>query len=80
MKAWGLDQSKGNLLKGNEDTNYKRQVAKYFEKVGQKAPWQRLAEDFHEETCPFHVLDEGEYTDRDWRDALKKLLVLNFFN
>ena len=36
--------------------------------------WQRLAADFQEETFRFQVLDEGEYTDRDWRDDLKKLL------
>ncbi len=37
-------------------------------------PWQKLAEDFEDETFRFQVLDEGEYTDRDWRDDLKKLL------
>ena len=67
-------ESKGKHLKGNEDTNYKRKVANYFEKVGQKVPWQKLAEDFQDETFRFQVLDEGEYTDRDWRDDLKKLL------
>ena len=36
--------------------------------------WQKLAEDFHDETFRFQVLDEGEYTDRDRRDDLKKLL------
>ncbi len=49
-------------------------VASYFQKVGQKVPWQKLAEDFEDETFRFQVLDEGEYTDRDWRDDLKKLL------
>ena len=67
-------ESKGKHLKGNEDTNYKRKVANYFEKVGQKVPWQKLAEGFQDETFRFQVLDEGEYTDRDWRDDLKKLL------
>ncbi len=67
-------ESKGKHLKGNEDTNYKRKVASYFEKVGQKVPWQKLAKDFQNETFRFQVLDEGEYTDRDWRDDLKKLL------
>jgi type III restriction enzyme len=67
-------ESKGKHLKGNEDTNYKRKVASYFEKVGQKVPWQKLAADFQDETFRFQVLDEGEYADRDWRDDLKKLL------
>ena len=31
-------ESKGKHLKGNEDTNYKRKVASYFEKVGYKVP------------------------------------------
>ncbi len=67
-------ESKGEHLKGNEDTNYKRKVANYFEKVGQKVPWQKLAADFQDETFRFQVLDEGEYKDREWRDDLKKLL------
>ena len=67
-------ESKGKHLKGNEDTNYKRKVATYFEKVGYKIPWQKLAEDFEDETFRFQVLDEGEYTDRGWQDDLKKML------
>jgi hypothetical protein len=31
-------ESKGKHLKGNEDTNYKRKVARYFEQVGGKVP------------------------------------------
>ena len=69
-------ESKGKHLKGNEDTNYKRAVGSYFQKVGQKVPWQKLAADFQDETFRFQVLDEGEYTDRDWKDDLKKLLEL----
>ncbi len=67
-------ESKGKHLKGNEDTNYKRKVGSYFEKVGQKIPWQKLAKDFEDETFRFQVLDEGEYADKDWREDLKKLL------
>jgi type III restriction enzyme len=67
-------ESKGKHLKGNEDTNYKRKVATYFEKVGYKVPWQKLAADFQDETFRFQVLDEGEYKDRDWQDDLKKML------
>jgi len=36
--------------------------------------WQKLAEDFEDEIFCFQVLDEREYTDRGWRDDLKKLL------
>ncbi len=67
-------ESKGKHLKGNEDTAYKRTVAGYIEKVGRKVPWQKLVEDFQDETFRFQVLDEGEYADRDWREDLKKLL------
>ena len=67
-------ESKGKHLKGNEDTNYKRKVASYFQKVGYKVSWQKLAKDFEDETFRVQVLDEGEYTDRDWRDDLRNLL------
>ncbi|MCI0524494.1 MAG: DEAD/DEAH box helicase family protein, partial [Acidobacteria bacterium] len=36
-------ESKGKHLKGNEDTNYKRSLADYFNQVGHKVPWQKLA-------------------------------------
>jgi hypothetical protein len=67
-------ESKGKHLKGNEDTIYKRKIASFFQKVGYKVPWQKLAEDFEDETFRVQVLDEGEYMDRDWKDDLKKLL------
>ena len=69
-------ESNGKHLKGNEDTKYKRSVARYFEKVGRKVPWQKLAKDFDDETFRFQVLDEGEYADRDWQDDLRKMLEL----
>ena len=49
-------------------------MATFFEKVGYKVPWQKLAADFEDETFRFQVLDECEYKDRDWRDDLKKML------
>ena len=67
-------ESKDKHLKGNEDTNYKRKIANYCQKVGYNVPWQKLAAEFEDETFRVQVLDEGEYTDRDWRDDLKKLL------
>ncbi len=69
-------ESKGKHLKGNEDTNYKRKVASYFDKVGQKVPWQKLAAEFEDETVRGQALDDGEYTDRDWKADLKKLLEI----
>jgi type III restriction enzyme len=67
-------ESKGKHLKGSEDTKYKRSVADYFGKVGHKVPWQKLAQDFKDNTFRVQVLDEGEYADRDWKDELKRLL------
>lgn len=67
-------ESKGKHLKGNEDTKYKRSLARYFGKIGRRVSWQKLGEDFENETFRFQVLDEGEYEDRDWRDDLKKFL------
>ena len=67
-------ESKGKHLKGNEDTNYKRSVADYFEQVGRKVSWQKLGEDFRDNTFRVQILDEGDYPDKDWRDELKRLL------
>lgn len=53
---------------------YKRSVAEYFEKIGRKVSWQKLGEDFQDQTSRFEVLDEGEYEDRDWQDDLKRFL------
>jgi len=66
--------SKGKHLKGSEDTNYKRQVANYFEKTGKKVTWQQLGEGFESHQFRFQILDEGDYEDKDWRDELKRLL------
>jgi type III restriction enzyme len=67
-------ESKGQQLKGSEDTNYKRSLAEYFNKVGHRVPWQKLAEDFSDNRFRVYVLDEGDYQDRDWKDELKQLL------
>jgi len=67
-------EGKGKHLKGNEDTSYKRSVADYFEKTGRKVPWQQLGEESESHQFRFQVLDEGDYADRDWREALKQLL------
>ena len=67
-------ESEGKHLKGSEDTTYKRSIAHYFGKIGRKVSWQKLGEDFKDQTFRFQVLDEGDYEDRDWRDDLKRLL------
>ncbi|MBI4661695.1 MAG: DEAD/DEAH box helicase family protein [Verrucomicrobia bacterium] len=67
-------ESKGGQLKGNEDTNYKRDLARLFEEVGKKVSWQELGEGFRDRKFRFQILDEGEYQDDDWHDDLKKIL------
>jgi type III restriction enzyme len=67
-------ESKGKHLEGNPDTEYKRKVADYFEKVGHKVSWQKLGEDFSDHVFRFQVLDEAQERGRDWRDELRKLL------
>jgi type III restriction enzyme len=65
-------ESKGRHLKGNPDTDYKRKMADYFEKVGKKVSWQELGEGFDKHQFRFQVLDEGLY--ESWRVELKKLI------
>ncbi len=67
-------ESKGKQLKGSEDTNYKRSLAEFFNKVGHQVTWQKLAEDFSDNRFRVYVIDEGEYKDHTWRDELKKRL------
>jgi type III restriction enzyme len=68
-------ESKGKHLESNPDTNYKRSVAEYFEKLGRSVSWQELGEDFQNHQFRFQILDEGQYADRDWRDELNRLLL-----
>lgn len=67
-------EGKGAQLKGNEDTNYKRDLAGIFEDVGKKVTWQELGKGFRDSTFRFQILDEGEYADADWQDDLKDIL------
>jgi type III restriction enzyme len=68
-------ESKGAHLEGHPDTEYKRKVARYFEKVGKKVTWQQLGEDFKDHVFRFQILDEAEDLGRDWRDELHQLLA-----
>jgi type III restriction enzyme len=70
-------ESKGKHLAGNEDTEYKKSVAEYFDKVGKKVTWQKLAQEFEGDEFRFQVLDEGEYADRSWKTEIKQVLDQN---
>lgn len=72
-----LLESKGRHLKGNLDTEYKREVASYFSQVGKCITWQELGEGFEKHCFRFQILDQGDYADRDWRDDLNRMLQLN---
>jgi type III restriction enzyme len=67
-------ESKGKHLAGNEDTQYKRDIAEIFEKVGRQVTWQQLGADFKDHIFRFQILDEGQTLGRDWNDALAGLL------
>ncbi len=69
-------ESKGKQLKGNSDTEYKRNVADYFTRIGREVTWQELGEGFEKHCFRFQVLDQGDYADRDWRDDLNRMLQL----
>jgi len=57
---------------GNADTEYKRKIAGYFEKMGNTVSWQKLGEAFDQPQFQFQILDDGLY--EKWRDELNKLL------
>ena len=67
-------ESKGKQLKGSEDTNYKRELARIFEDIGKKVTWQELGEGFRDRTFRFQILDEGEYMGEGWHEQLKRIL------
>ncbi len=67
-------ESKGKQLKGSEDTNYKRDLARLFEECGQEVTWQEISSGFAERKFRFQILDEGDYSGEEWRDALDSLV------
>lgn len=67
-------ESKGKHLKGNEDTEYKRDVARLFSEVGKQVSWQQLSDEFKDHQFCFHVLDEAREEGRDWKDELQTIL------
>lgn len=67
-------EGKGSHVKGNDDTNYKRRVAEYYEKVGKRVSWHQLGADFKDHTFRFRILDQEGQHGRDWKDELADLL------
>lgn len=67
-------ESKGKHLKGNEDTEYKRNVARLFSEVGKQVSWQQLGDEFKDHQFCFHVLDQAQDEGRDWKDELQTIL------
>jgi len=70
-------ESKGRHLKGNEETEYKRDVARLFSEVGKQVSWQQLGDDFKDHQFCFHILDEAQEEGRDWKDELQGILSSN---
>ena len=67
-------ESKGAHLKGNEDTQYKKDIARLFSKVGRQVSWQQLGDEFKDHRFCFHVLDQTQEQGRDWKDELETIL------
>ncbi|HEV2292719.1 MAG TPA: hypothetical protein VGR35_02625 [Tepidisphaeraceae bacterium] len=67
-------ESKGKHLEGNPDTEYKRDVARFFSEVGKRVTWQQLGDEFKDHLFCFHVLDEAQEQGRDWKDELRSVL------
>jgi type III restriction enzyme len=72
-RVWVVE-SKGKHLQGNPDTQYKRDVAAYFDQAGKQVTWQQLGEDFKDHVFRFQVLDEARDFGRDWKDELHDML------
>jgi type III restriction enzyme len=65
-------ETKGEHLLGSEDTEYKRDVAAYFEKIGKSVSWQELGKGFENATFRFQILDLDEHG--AWKEERTKLL------
>ena len=72
--VWVIE-SKGAHLKGSEDTEYKRDVARLFSEVGKQVSWQQLGDEFKDHRFCFRILDEAQDEGRDWRDELRTMLA-----
>jgi hypothetical protein len=58
---------------GSEDTEYKKDIARYFEKVGHAVPWQELGFGFQNSKFRFQIVEEDGHD--AWKDELRKLLT-----
>jgi type III restriction enzyme len=67
-------ESKGKQLKGSMDTQYKRDLAALFDQCGREVTWQEISSGFAERKFRFQILDEGDFTGEEWRDALESLV------
>ncbi len=65
-------EAKGEHLSGNVDTEYKRDLAQFFEKVGRHVTWQELGEGFADATFRIQVLDQDDAG--AWKDGLDAVL------
>ncbi len=70
-------ESKGKHLEGSPDTDYKRDIARFFTEVGKKVSWQQLGDEFKDHLFCFHVLDEAQERGRDVKDELQMILSDN---
>ena len=68
-------ESKGEHLEGNPDTNYKRDVAKFFTRAGKRVSWQKLGADFKDHRFRFQILSENQEHGRNWQDVLNEILA-----
>jgi type III restriction enzyme len=74
LNAVWVVESKGKQLEGNLDTKYKRDIAEFFSKAGERVTWQQLSEDFKDHQFRFVILDQEQEAGSDWKDELKQLL------
>lgn len=61
-------ETKGIHLKDNEDTNYKRNVFEFCNKLGQQRDWRELNLEFEEKKIEFQVIS-GE----EWQSRINKI-------
>lgn len=71
--VWVIE-SKGDHLKGNADTEYKRKLGDFFTRAGKQVTWQQLGAEFKDHKLRFQVLDEHGQGGAEWSDTLRTVL------
>ncbi|MDO8588992.1 MAG: DEAD/DEAH box helicase family protein [Armatimonadota bacterium] len=66
-------ESKGSQLMGNADTDYKEDVASYFDRLGRQVSWAELGQEFQGQVFRFQVIDQGKYP-HEWQARLRALI------